>query len=161
MVGTDSWSRSESLIFPLLLLSKSPSGQISRSSAFTTCFLSVSPSPVTENKIKGVNPPSETKISSSTNCELIYILIRFFILESFNTMVDIRLKEWTESQLADRSIEAGSDALRQEFVQFVDKSMSAKESDPIFHDLKKAVLEEALKRHRWESKVSLVFFYFT
>ncbi|XP_073976572.1 opa1 mitochondrial dynamin like GTPase isoform X3 [Rhodnius prolixus] len=72
--------------------------------------------------------------------------------KSFNTMVDIRLKEWTESQLADRSIEAGSDALRQEFVQFVDKSMSAKESDPIFHDLKKAVLEEALKRHRWESK---------
>ncbi|KAK9501129.1 hypothetical protein O3M35_002231 [Rhynocoris fuscipes] len=72
--------------------------------------------------------------------------------KSFNTMVDIRLKEWTESQLADRSIEAGCDALRQEFVQFVDKSMSTKESDPIFHDLKKAVMEEALKRHKWESK---------
>lgn len=71
---------------------------------------------------------------------------------SFNTTVDIRLKEWAESQLADKSIEAGSEALKTEFSKFIDKSMSNKESDSLFDNLKRAVLEEALKRHKWEEK---------
>ncbi|XP_014281304.1 dynamin-like GTPase OPA1, mitochondrial isoform X2 [Halyomorpha halys] len=71
---------------------------------------------------------------------------------SFNTTVDIRLKEWAESQLADKSIEAGSEALKTEFSHFIDKSMANKESDKLFDNLKRAVLEEALKRHSWEEK---------
>ncbi|KAL1116742.1 hypothetical protein AAG570_005214 [Ranatra chinensis] len=70
--------------------------------------------------------------------------------KSYNTMVDIRLKEWAELQLAERSIEAGTEALQQEFMRFMENSN--KLSDPVFRPLKEAVLQEALRRHSWENK---------
>ncbi|XP_014242997.1 dynamin-like 120 kDa protein, mitochondrial isoform X3 [Cimex lectularius] len=72
--------------------------------------------------------------------------------KAFNTVVDIRLKEWAERKLAELSIEAGQDALRHEFVQLMESSMKSKSSDHLFDALKRAALEEALKRHKWEDK---------
>ncbi|KAF6208887.1 hypothetical protein GE061_014629 [Apolygus lucorum] len=72
---------------------------------------------------------------------------------TFNTMVDIRLKEWAESELAGKSIEAGEEALRQVLIDFIEKSMRSKSNgDAIFDDLKRAVVMEALERHQWEDK---------
>uniref|UniRef100_A0A0A9YA90 Dynamin-like GTPase OPA1, mitochondrial n=2 Tax=Lygus hesperus TaxID=30085 RepID=A0A0A9YA90_LYGHE len=72
---------------------------------------------------------------------------------TFNTMVDIRVKEWAESELAGKSIEAGEEALRQVLIDFIEKSMRSKSNgDAIFDDLKRAVVMEALERHKWEDK---------
>jgi len=72
----------------------------------------------------------------------------------FNTTVDIRLKGWADSQLAQTSIEAGTEALQHEFTQFMEKSMKGKSSDNLFDPLKEAVVKEALERHKWETKGS-------
>lgn len=51
------------------------------------------------------------------------------------------------------SVEAGWETLQQEFRKLIERNKSVKDHDDIFDDLKTAVLDEVLKRHKWEEKV--------
>ncbi|XP_076269985.1 opa1 mitochondrial dynamin like GTPase isoform X1 [Rhynchophorus ferrugineus] len=74
--------------------------------------------------------------------------------ETFNTAVDIKLRQWAESTLPAQSVESGWESLRSEFENFMQKASKAPEHDDIFDLLKQAVVNEAMKRHKWEDKAS-------
>ncbi|CAK1549158.1 unnamed protein product [Leptosia nina] len=70
-------------------------------------------------------------------------------VDKFNTSVDIKLREWAENELATLSIQAGRQALREEFSELMSKSS---DSDAIYDPVKKAAVDEALARHQWEER---------
>ncbi|SPP74672.1 dynamin-like 120 kDa protein, mitochondrial isoform X4 [Drosophila guanche] len=72
--------------------------------------------------------------------------------DSFNTMVDIKLRQWAEQALPAKSVEAGWEALQQEFISLMDHSKKSQDHDGIFDQLKSAVVDEAIRRHSWEDK---------
>lgn len=74
----------------------------------------------------------------------------------FKTTVDIRLRQWAEQKLPQKSVEAGWEALQEEFRQFLNKAKNSKDHDNIFDNLKQAVVDEALMRHTWEDKARSV-----
>lgn len=75
---------------------------------------------------------------------------------TFNTQVDIKLKQWADLALPQKSAEVGWATLQEEFYRLIEKGKSVKEHDNIFDFLKTAVAEEALKRHSWDAKASEV-----
>nr|XP_054768305.1 dynamin-like 120 kDa protein, mitochondrial [Lytechinus pictus] len=68
---------------------------------------------------------------------------------AFNTIIDIKLKEWAENVLPKTSIEVGSNTLVEEYSKLVEKSKSKKDHDTIFDSLKTAVKHESISRHQW------------
>ncbi|KAJ2939069.1 hypothetical protein O0L34_g10258 [Tuta absoluta] len=70
-------------------------------------------------------------------------------VDKFNTSVDIKLREWAESELPTQSIRAGRDALREEFTELMNRGQ---DSDPVYEPVKKEAVEEALRRHQWEER---------
>ncbi|XP_067629821.1 dynamin-like GTPase OPA1, mitochondrial isoform X4 [Eurosta solidaginis] len=72
--------------------------------------------------------------------------------DSFNTMVDIKLRQWAEQALPAKSVEAGWEALHNEFVNLIEKAKKSPDHDDIFDNLKAAVVDEAIRRHSWEDK---------
>ncbi|KAH8308759.1 hypothetical protein KR059_001318, partial [Drosophila kikkawai] len=71
---------------------------------------------------------------------------------SFNTMVDIKLRQWAEQALPAKSVEAGWEALQLEFISLMERSKKSQDHDGIFDQLKGAVVDEAIRRHSWEDK---------
>nr|XP_008119436.1 PREDICTED: dynamin-like 120 kDa protein, mitochondrial isoform X1 [Anolis carolinensis] len=67
---------------------------------------------------------------------------------TFNTTVDIKLKQWTDKQLPNKAVEVAWGTLQEEFSRFMTEEKS-KEHDDIFDKLKQAVKEESIKRHKW------------
>ncbi|KAK9869644.1 hypothetical protein WA026_003391 [Henosepilachna vigintioctopunctata] len=74
--------------------------------------------------------------------------------ETFNTAIDIKLRQWAEQGLPFESVESGWQTLESEFRRFFEKARSATDHDNIFDKLKEAVVNEAMLRHSWESKAS-------
>ncbi|XP_032291684.1 dynamin-like GTPase OPA1, mitochondrial isoform X6 [Drosophila virilis] len=72
--------------------------------------------------------------------------------DSFNTMVDIKLRQWAEQALPAKSVEAGWEALQQEFISLMERAKKAHDHDNVFDQLKAAVVDEAIRRHSWEDK---------
>ncbi|XP_018783596.1 PREDICTED: dynamin-like 120 kDa protein, mitochondrial isoform X4 [Bactrocera latifrons] len=72
--------------------------------------------------------------------------------DSFNTMVDIKLRQWAEQALPAKSVEAGWEALQNEFIYLMEKAKKSPDHDDIFDNLKGAVVDEAIRRHSWEDK---------
>ncbi|XP_032590340.1 dynamin-like 120 kDa protein, mitochondrial isoform X4 [Drosophila grimshawi] len=72
--------------------------------------------------------------------------------DSFNTMVDIKLRQWAEQALPAKSVEAGWEALQQEFISLMERAKKAHDHDGVFDQLKSAVVDEAIRRHSWEDK---------
>ncbi|XP_037712757.1 dynamin-like 120 kDa protein, mitochondrial isoform X4 [Drosophila subpulchrella] len=72
--------------------------------------------------------------------------------DSFNTMVDIKLRQWAEQALPAKSVEAGWEALQLEFISLMERSKKTQDHDGIFDQLKAAVVDEAIRRHSWEDK---------
>ncbi|XP_016968002.1 dynamin-like 120 kDa protein, mitochondrial isoform X4 [Drosophila biarmipes] len=72
--------------------------------------------------------------------------------DSFNTMVDIKLRQWAEQALPAKSVEAGWEALQSEFISLMERSKKTQDHDGIFDQLKAAVVDEAIRRHSWEDK---------
>ncbi|CAH0718352.1 unnamed protein product, partial [Brenthis ino] len=70
----------------------------------------------------------------------------------FNTSVDIKLREWAESELAQQAVAAGRQALREGFEELLAASAASADADPIYEPLKRAAVEEALNRHQWEER---------
>lgn len=71
---------------------------------------------------------------------------------TFNTTVDIKLKQWAESQLGKKCVEVGWEALKEQFMGLMERSKKSKDHDDIFDHLKGAVIDEAMHRHLWEEK---------
>ncbi|XP_050512015.1 dynamin-like 120 kDa protein, mitochondrial isoform X2 [Diabrotica virgifera virgifera] len=74
--------------------------------------------------------------------------------ETFNTAVDIKLRQWADTALPTQSVQSGWETLRTEFERFLQKAAEAPDHDDIFDLLKQAVVNEAMVRHVWESKAS-------
>ncbi|XP_044266137.1 dynamin-like 120 kDa protein, mitochondrial isoform X3 [Tribolium madens] len=74
--------------------------------------------------------------------------------ETFNTSVDIKLRQWAEQALPAQSVESGWETLQQEFQKFMNKAKEAPDHDDVFDLLKAAVVSEAMQRHSWEDKAS-------
>ncbi|XP_077146453.1 dynamin-like GTPase OPA1, mitochondrial isoform X2 [Ranitomeya variabilis] len=70
---------------------------------------------------------------------------------TFNTTVDIKLKQWTDKQLPNKAVEVAWETLQQEFSRFMTEQ-KGKEHDDIFDKLKEAVKEESIKRHKWNEQ---------
>ncbi|XP_076245617.1 opa1 mitochondrial dynamin like GTPase isoform X2 [Calliopsis andreniformis] len=73
---------------------------------------------------------------------------------TFNTTVDIKLRQWAEQQLPAKSVESGWESLQQEFHHFMNQARLSADHDDIFDNLKNAVVNEAMRRHSWEEKAS-------
>ncbi|KAJ8668085.1 hypothetical protein QAD02_009748 [Eretmocerus hayati] len=73
---------------------------------------------------------------------------------TFNTTVDIKLRQWAEQQLPFKSVETGWECLQNEFQNFIIQARQSPDHDDIFDNLKNAVVEEAIVRHTWEDKAS-------
>jgi len=73
---------------------------------------------------------------------------------TFNTTVDIKLKQWTENMLPMKSVEVGWDTLKEEFLSLMTKAKQNKDHDDIFDQLKVAVVETAMNKHKWEERAS-------
>uniref|UniRef100_A0A8D0HKF4 Dynamin-like GTPase OPA1, mitochondrial n=1 Tax=Sphenodon punctatus TaxID=8508 RepID=A0A8D0HKF4_SPHPU len=70
---------------------------------------------------------------------------------TFNTTVDIKLKQWTEKQLPNKAVEVAWATLQEEFSRFMTDQKET-EHDNIFDKLKQAVKEESIKRHKWNEQ---------
>ncbi|KAM9183983.1 dynamin-like GTPase OPA1, mitochondrial isoform 5-T5 [Mergus octosetaceus] len=70
---------------------------------------------------------------------------------TFNTTVDIKLKQWTDKQLPNKAVEVAWETLQEEFSRFMTEP-KGKEHDDIFDKLKQAVREESIKRHKWNER---------
>ena len=79
-------------------------------------------------------------------------------LGTFNTTVDIRLKQWADQQLPRKSVECAWETLKEEFRRLVDKAKLSKDHDDIFDQLKAAVVDEVMRKHQWEDKVMFLPF---
>ncbi|XP_018422692.1 PREDICTED: dynamin-like 120 kDa protein, mitochondrial isoform X2 [Nanorana parkeri] len=70
---------------------------------------------------------------------------------TFNTTVDIKLKQWTDKQLPHKAVEVAWETLQLEFSRFMIEQ-KGKEHDDIFDKLKESVKEESIKRHKWNEQ---------
>ncbi|XP_039278968.1 LOW QUALITY PROTEIN: dynamin-like 120 kDa protein, mitochondrial [Nilaparvata lugens] len=77
-------------------------------------------------------------------------------MKMFNTKVDIKLRQWANEKLPKDSVDAGWQVLKEEFTKFTQRGMNDKNHDNIFDELKKSVLEDAVKKHVWEDKANNV-----
>ncbi|XP_066457929.1 dynamin-like GTPase OPA1, mitochondrial isoform X3 [Eleutherodactylus coqui] len=69
---------------------------------------------------------------------------------TFNTTVDIKLKQWTDKQLPNKAVEVAWETLQKEFSRFMTEQKG--KHDDIFDKLKEAVKEESIKRHKWNEQ---------
>ncbi|XP_061594436.1 dynamin-like 120 kDa protein, mitochondrial isoform X4 [Cololabis saira] len=70
---------------------------------------------------------------------------------TFNTTVDIKLKQWTDKQLPNKALEVAWETLQEEFARFM-AEYRGKDQDDIFDKLKEAVKDESIKRHKWNER---------
>ncbi|XP_063747606.1 dynamin-like 120 kDa protein, mitochondrial isoform X5 [Eleginops maclovinus] len=70
---------------------------------------------------------------------------------TFNTTVDIKLKQWTDKQLPYKALEVAWETLQEEFARFM-AEYKGKDQDDIFDKLKEAVKDESIKRHKWNER---------
>uniref|UniRef100_A0A3Q2DN67 Dynamin-like GTPase OPA1, mitochondrial n=1 Tax=Cyprinodon variegatus TaxID=28743 RepID=A0A3Q2DN67_CYPVA len=70
---------------------------------------------------------------------------------TFNTTVDIKLKQWTDKQLPHKALEVAWETLQEEFARFM-AEYKGKDQDDIFDKLKEAVKDEGIKRHKWNER---------
>ncbi|KAK3104830.1 hypothetical protein FSP39_011133 [Pinctada imbricata] len=71
---------------------------------------------------------------------------------TFNTTVDIKLKQWADAMLPRKCVEVGWDTLHDEFLKFVERDKKSKHHDELFDQLKLAVIEASKNKHQWDNK---------
>ncbi|XP_050527682.1 dynamin-like 120 kDa protein, mitochondrial isoform X2 [Daktulosphaira vitifoliae] len=70
---------------------------------------------------------------------------------SFNTVVDIKLKQWAEEMFPRKSVNIAWTVLKQMF-RVIFENQKVQAADEILDKLKMAVIDDALSRHAWEDK---------
>lgn len=73
-------------------------------------------------------------------------------LGSFNTTVDIKLRDWADKQLPQKCVEVGTLALMQEFEKLITKNYPKKNHDNLLDGLKEAIRNAASQSHKWDTK---------
>lgn len=76
------------------------------------------------------------------------------LYRTFNTQIDINLREWAEGPLSQKAVDVGWETLKHEFNGLIEKSKTSKDHDQIFDTLKSAVVNEAMNRHVWNEKAT-------
>ncbi|XP_035828627.1 dynamin-like 120 kDa protein, mitochondrial isoform X2 [Aplysia californica] len=71
---------------------------------------------------------------------------------TFNTAVDIKLRQWADKQLPKKCVEIGWDTLHEQFSALLEQCKKSKEYDEVFDSLKAAVIQMAKDKHAWETK---------
>lgn len=71
---------------------------------------------------------------------------------TFNTAVDIKLRQWADKTLPKKCVEIGWDTLHEQFASLLDQCKKSKDYDDVFDNLKAAVVQMAKSKHAWESK---------
>jgi hypothetical protein len=85
-------------------------------------------------------------------------ICQYCVPGTFNTAVDIKLRQWAEQQLPQKSVESGWEGLQTEFQRFMEHAKKRPDHDSIFDNLKTDVVDEAVRRHSWEDKVPVPVF---
>ncbi len=73
-------------------------------------------------------------------------------LGSFNTTVDIKLRDWAVKKLPHKCVQVGLDTLMKEFENILTKDYSKKGHDNLLDELKYAIKDAASKNHKWDTK---------
>ncbi|XP_038078069.1 dynamin-like 120 kDa protein, mitochondrial isoform X2 [Patiria miniata] len=73
---------------------------------------------------------------------------------TFNTTVDIKLKQWADQQLPKKSVDVALETLVEEFSKLVDMDKAKGSHDPLFNDVKSAVKQEGINRHKWQEQAA-------
>jgi len=73
-------------------------------------------------------------------------------LGSFNTTVDIKLREWAVKNLPQKCVQVGLDTLMKEFSSIMTKDYSNKNHDNLLDGLKAEIQTAASKNHKWDTK---------
>jgi len=73
-------------------------------------------------------------------------------LGSFNTTVDIKLRDWAVKKLPQKCVQVGLDTLMKEFENILTKDYSKKGHDNLLDELKYAIKDTASKNHKWDTK---------
>ncbi|XP_059141455.1 dynamin-like 120 kDa protein, mitochondrial isoform X4 [Physella acuta] len=71
---------------------------------------------------------------------------------TFNTAVDIKLRQWADVQLPKKCVEIGWDTLHEQFTNLLEQSKKNKDYDEVFDPLKAAVVQMTKTKHNWEGK---------
>jgi len=71
---------------------------------------------------------------------------------TFNTAVDIKLRQWADKQLPKKCVEIGWDTLHEQFAALLEQCKKSKDYDEVFDQLKAAVIQMAKNKHAWETK---------
>lgn len=71
---------------------------------------------------------------------------------SFNTTVDIKLKQWADLHLPKKCVEIGWKTLHDEFRIFVEKDRKKKDHDELYDKLKLSVIDASQSKHNWDNK---------
>ncbi|XP_067951272.1 dynamin-like GTPase OPA1, mitochondrial isoform X2 [Watersipora subatra] len=79
-------------------------------------------------------------------------------LGSFNTKIDIKLKQWSVKSLPQTAVEVGFNSLRNRYRSLVEEASKSKVKENKDSDLavsepfKMAVIDEVFRRHQWDDK---------
>lgn len=73
-------------------------------------------------------------------------------LGSFNTTVDIKLRDWAIKKLPQKCVQVGLDTLMKEFETIITKNYSNKNHDNLLDELKYSIQDAASKSHKWDTK---------
>lgn len=68
---------------------------------------------------------------------------------TFNTAVDIKLRQWADQVLPRQCVEIGMETLKEKFIQLLKHK---KDGDEIFENLKTVVVTDIFRQHQWDSK---------
>ncbi|GFO30737.1 dynamin-like 120 kda protein, mitochondrial [Plakobranchus ocellatus] len=71
---------------------------------------------------------------------------------TFNTTVDIKLRQWADIQLPKKCVEIGWDTLHEQFGVLLEQSKKHEDYDELFDPLKAAVVQMTRNKHQWEGK---------
>ncbi|RUS71454.1 hypothetical protein EGW08_020785 [Elysia chlorotica] len=71
---------------------------------------------------------------------------------TFNTTVDIKLRQWADVQLPKKCVEIGWNTLHEQFGTLLEQSKKHKDYDELFDSLKAAVVQMTRNKHNWEGK---------
>lgn len=73
-------------------------------------------------------------------------------LGSFNTTVDIKLRDWAVKNLPHKCVQVGLETLMKEFSSILTKDYSNKNHDNLLDSLKAEIQDTASKNHQWDTK---------
>jgi hypothetical protein len=70
----------------------------------------------------------------------------------FNTIVDVKLQQWTDKELPRQCVTIGHRVLLDEFQSLIDREQKSRTYDSIADEMKMHVVQACRTRHQWDTK---------